>query len=275
MMRNKRQLFTMIACLFLLGHLSYAQPFSIEKDFKNLKARTIGPAGMSGRVTTIDAVYNNPDIIYVGSASGGVWKTTSGGAKWEPIFDDQPIQNIGAIAIQQSNPSVVWVGTGEGNPRNSINLGGGIFKTLDGGKTWRNMGLEKTICIHRILVHPTNPDVVYVGAIGNPFASHPERGVFKTTDGGKTWNKILYTNDSTGVGDMVMDPSNPNKLLVNMWNHRRTPWSFTSQGTGGGLYMTWDGGETWKKAGKAEGLPDTTGRMGLAIAKSDPNVCMP
>ena len=272
MMRNKRQSFAMIACLFLLGHLSFAQPFSLEKDFKNLKARTIGPAGMSGRVTTIDAVYNNPDIIYVGSASGGVWKTTSGGARWEPIFDDQPIQNIGAIAIQQSNPAVVWVGTGEGNPRNSINLGGGIFKTLDGGKTWRNMGLEKTVCIHRILVHPTNPDVVYVGAIGNPFASHPERGVFKTTDGGKTWNKILYTNDSTGVGDMVMDPSNPNKLLVNMWNHRRTPWSFTSKGTGGGLYMTWDGGETWKKAGKAEGLPDTTGRMGLAIAKSDPNV---
>ena len=272
MMRNYRQSLIVFACLFLMVQWSFAQMVSLEKDFKNLKARSIGPAGMSGRVTTIDAVYNNPDIIYIGSASGGVWKTTSGGARWEPVFDDQPIQNIGAIAIQQSNPSVVWVGTGEGNPRNSINLGGGIFKSLDGGKTWKNMGLEKTVCIHRILVHPTNPDVVYVGAIGNPFASHPERGVFKTTDGGKTWNKILYTNDSTGVGDMVMDPSNPNKLLVNMWNHRRTPWSFTSQGTGGGLYMTWDGGETWKKAGKAEGLPDTTGRMGLAIAKSDPNV---
>jgi len=272
MMRNYRQSLIVFACLFLMVQWSFAQMVSLENDFKNLKARSIGPAGMSGRVTTIDAVYNNPDIIYIGSASGGVWKTTSGGARWEPVFDDQPIQNIGAIAIQQSNPSVVWVGTGEGNPRNSINLGGGIFKSLDGGKTWKNMGLEKTVCIHRILVHPTNPDVVYVGAIGNPFASHPERGVFKTTDGGKTWNKILYTNDSTGVGDMVMDPSNPNKLLVNMWNHRRTPWSFTSQGTGGGLYMTWDGGETWKKAGKAEGLPDTTGRMGLAIAKSDPNV---
>jgi photosystem II stability/assembly factor-like uncharacterized protein len=250
----------------------FAQTLNIEKDFKNLKARSIGPAGMSGRVTTIDAVHSNPDIIYIGAASGGVWKTTSGGAKWEPIFDEQPIQNIGAIAIQQSNPAVVWVGTGEGNPRNSINLGAGIYKTMDGGKTWKLMGLEKTVCIHRIIVHPTNPDIVYVGAIGNPFAAHPERGVYKTTDGGKTWNKILYTNESTGVGDMVMDPSNPNKILVNMWNHKRTPWSFTSEGNGGGFYITWDGGENWKKLGKKEGLPDTTGRMGFAIAKSDPNV---
>lgn len=250
----------------------YGQGFTLAKDFKNLKARSIGPAGMSGRVTTIDAVHSNPDIIYIGAASGGVWKTTSGGADWEPVFDEQPLQNIGAIAIQQSNPSVVWVGTGEGNPRNSINLGGGIYKTLDGGKSWKSMGLEKTVCIHRIIIHPSDPDIVYVGAIGNPFAAHPERGVFKTTDGGKTWKKILYTNDSTGVGDMVMDPANPNKLMVNMWNHRRTPWSFTSQGNGGGLYITWDGGETWKKLGKQEGLPDTTGRMGIAIARTDPNV---
>lgn len=250
----------------------YGQGFTLAKDFKNLKARSIGPAGMSGRVTTIDAVHSNPDIIYIGAASGGVWKTTSGGADWEPVFDEQPLQNIGAIAIQQSNPSVVWVGTGEGNPRNSINLGGGIYKTLDGGKSWKSMGLEKTVCIHRIIIHPSDPDIVYVGAIGNPFAAHPERGVFKTTDGGKTWKKILYTNDSTGVGDMVMDPANPNKLMVNMWNHRRTPWSFTSQGNGGGLYITWDGGETWKKLGKQEGIPDTTGRMGIAIARTDPNV---
>ena len=250
----------------------YGQGVTLAKDFKNLKARSIGPAGMSGRVTTIDAVHSNPDIIYIGAASGGVWKTTSGGADWEPVFDEQPLQNIGAIAIQQSNPSVVWVGTGEGNPRNSINLGGGIYKTLDGGKSWKSMGLEKTVCIHRIIIHPSDPDIVYVGAIGNPFAAHPERGVFKTTDGGKTWKKILYTNDSTGVGDMVMDPANPNKLMVNMWNHRRTPWSFTSQGNGGGLYITWDGGETWKKLGKQEGLPDTTGRMGIAIARTDPNV---
>lgn len=262
----------MVGSLLFLGNNGFSQTVSLEKDFKNLRARSIGPAGMSGRVTTIDAVHANPDIIYIGAASGGVWKTTSGGAKWEPIFDDQPIQNIGAIAIQQSNPSVVWVGTGEGNPRNSINLGAGIYKTIDGGKTWKMMGLEKTVCIHRIIVHPTNPDIVYVGAIGNPFAAHPERGVYKTTDGGKTWNKILYSNENTGVGDMVMDPTNPNKILVNMWNHKRTPWSFTSEGNGGGFYITWDGGDNWEKLGKNEGLPDTTGRMGFAIAKSDPHV---
>jgi photosystem II stability/assembly factor-like uncharacterized protein len=261
----------LVITISFFQHIS-AQSISFEKDFKNLKARSIGPAGMSGRVTTIDAVHATPDIIYIGAASGGVWKTTSGGAQWEPVFDEQPIQNIGAIAIQQSNPSVVWVGTGEGNPRNSINLGAGIYKTMDGGKTWKLMGLEKTVCIHRIIIHPTNPDIVYVGAIGNPFASHPERGVFKTTDGGKTWQKILFTNEQAGVGDMVMDPSNPYKIVVNMWNHRRTPWSFSSNPEGGGMYITWDGGETWKKMGKEQGLPDTTGRMGFAIAKSDPNV---
>jgi photosystem II stability/assembly factor-like uncharacterized protein len=250
-----------------------SQTVDLGKHFANLKARSIGPAGMSGRVTAIDAVHANPDIIYIGAASGGVWKTVNGGATWSPVFDEQPIQNIGAIAITQSNPNVVWVGTGEGNPRNSINIGGGIYRSLDAGKTWQNMGLEKTRNIHRILVDPTNPNTVYVGAIGNPYAAHPERGVFKTTDGGATWQKILYTNDSTGVGDMVMDPANPNKLLVNMWQHRRTPWSFTSGGKGGGLYATWDGGKTWKKLGKKEGLPDdSTGRMGLAISRSEPDV---
>lgn len=248
-----------------------AQQLPTER-LKNMKARSIGPGVMSGRITAIDAVWSNPDIIYVGAASGGVWKSENGGTTWAPIFDDQPILNIGAIAIQQSNPSVVWVGTGEGNPRNSINIGGGIYKSLDGGKTWKSMGLEKTRNIHRIFIDPTNPNVVYVGVIGNPYGEHPERGVFKTTDGGQTWEKILYTNDKSGVGEMVMDPKNPNKLLVNMWEHRRTPWNFVSGGTGSGLFLTFDGGKTWKKLGKAEGLPDgNIGRCGLAIARNDPN----
>ncbi len=256
------------ACLFFV--YCYSQPNLAH--FKNLKPRNIGPAGMSGRVTTIDAVHSNPDIIYIGAASGGIWKTENAGASWTPIFDDQPIQNIGAIAITQSNPSIVWAGTGEGNPRNSISLGEGVYKSLDAGKTWKLMGLEKTRNIHRIIVDPNNPNTVYVGAIGNPYGIHPERGVYKTTDGGDSWTKILYSNDTTGVCDMVMDASNPNKLLVAMWNHRRTPYSFKSGGTGSGLFMTYDGGKTWKKQGKEEGLPDTTGRIGLAIAKSDPKV---
>ena len=250
-----------------------AQQANLSAEFKNLKARSIGPAGMSGRVTAIDAVHAQPNTIYIGAASGGVWKTENGGASWLPVFDEQPTQNIGAIAIQQNNPSTVWVGTGEGNPRNSINLGEGIYKTLDGGKTWKRLGLEKTRNIHRILIDPNNTNTVYVAAIGNPYGVHPERGVYKTTDGGDTWQKILYTNDTTGCAELVMDPTNPNKLLANLWQHKRTPWGFSSGGPGGGLYMTHDGGKNWKKLGKEEGLPaDSTGRMGLAIATNNPKV---
>jgi photosystem II stability/assembly factor-like uncharacterized protein len=250
----------------------YAQQVDLSKHFKNMKPRNIGPAGMSGRVTAIDAVWTNPNIIYLGTASGGVWKTENGGASWTPIFDEQPILNIGAVALVQSNPSVVWAGTGEGNPRNSISLGEGIYKSLDGGKTWKRMGLEKTRNIHRIIIDPNNPDVVYVGAMGNPFADHSERGVYKTTDGGETWKQILYTNQNSGVGDMVMDPANPNKLFVNMYEHKRTPWSLKGGGSGSGFYMTMDGGKTFTKLGKANGLPDGDyGRIGISIARTDPN----
>jgi photosystem II stability/assembly factor-like uncharacterized protein len=241
--------------------------------FKNMKARAIGPAAMSGRITSIDAVVSNPDIIYAGAASGGVWKTENGGTTWTSIFDENPIINIGAIAIQQSNPSVVWVGTGEGNPRNSVNLGAGIYKSLDGGKTWKSMGLEKTKNIHRVIIDPTNPNVVYVGAIGNPFADHPERGVFKTIDGGLTWEKILFTNEHSGVGDMVMDPTNPNKLFVGMWDHHRTTYDFKSGGKGSGFYVTIDGGKNWTKlTNKLNGIPEgDLGRIGVAVSKSEPN----
>lgn len=241
--------------------------------FKDLKFRNIGPGTMSGRVTSIDAVWSNPDIIYVGTASGGVWKTENGGTTWESIFDKNPIINIGAVAIQQSNPAVVWAGTGEGNPRNSINLGAGIFKSMDGGKTWKSMGLEKTVTIHRILIDPSNPNVVYVGATGNPFAAHQERGVYKTINGGETWERILFTNENSGVGDFVMDPTNPNKLLVNMWEHKRTPYDFKSGGAGSGMYLTYDGGKNWKKITEKNGLPKgDLGRMGIAIAPSEPNI---
>lgn len=258
-----------VLCFF--SAWSFGQQVKLDQHFSSWEPRCIGPAGMSGRITAIDAVVDNPNIIYLGSASGGIWKTENGGAKWIPIFDDQPIQNIGSIAVQQNNPSIVWAGTGEGNPRNSLNLGEGIYKSLDAGKSWKRMGLEKTRNIHRILIDPLQPDVVYAGVIGNPFGEHPERGVFKSTNGGNSWEKILYTNDTSGVGDMVMDPSNPNKLFVAMWQHRRTPWTFQSGGKGSGLYMTLDGGKYWKKLGKADGLPDGEyGRIGLAISRSNP-----
>ena len=148
---------------------------------------------MSGRVTSIDVVEANPDVMYVGTASGGIWKSTSGGILWEPIFDGEVTASIGAIAIEQSNPSVVWAGTGEGNPRNSLNGGYGVFKSLDGGKTWKSMGLEKTRHIHRIVIDPDRPEVVYVGAIGSPWGAHTERGVYKTTDGGKHGSRSYTT----------------------------------------------------------------------------------
>ncbi|WP_036385623.1 hypothetical protein [Muricauda sp. MAR_2010_75] len=259
--------------LMLLASVSlFSQEFSMDL-LQDIKPRNIGPAGMSGRVTTIDVLHSNPDVMYVGTASGGLWKSSSGGIKWEPVFDDQVTASIGAVAIQQSNPSVIWVGTGEGNPRNSLNGGYGVYKSLDGGKTWKSMGLEKTRHIHRVIIDPTNPDIVYVGAIGSPWGEHPERGVFKTTDGGKTWEKVLFVNNKTGVADLVMDPTNPNKLIAAIWEHKREPWFFKSGGEGSGLYMTHDGGATWKEITDEDGLPKgELGRIGIAIARNKPNI---
>ena len=257
--------------LILLTTLVQAQQLELS-NFKNLNIRNVGPANMSGRITAIDAVADNPNIIYLGAASGGVWKSENGGTAWKPVFDDQPTQNIGAVAIQQDNPSVVWVGTGEGNPRNSMNLGMGIFKSLDGGLTWTHLGLEATKTIHRIIIHPSNPDIVYVGAMGDPFKPNENRGLYRTKNGGATWEKILFTNNQSGIADLVMDPSNPNKLIAAVYEHRRTPYYFTSGGAGSGLFSTHDGGKTWKKYTDADGLPSgELGRIGLAIAPSDPN----
>ena len=240
---------------------------------QDLKPRNIGPGGMSGRITAIDVVHQQPDRMFVGTASGGVWKSISGGIQWEPIFDTEVTASVGAIAIQQSNPSVIWVGTGEGNPRNSLNGGFGIYKSIDGGKSWTSMGLEETRHIHRVIIDPTDPNTVYVGAIGSPWGEHSQRGVYKTTDGGKTWKKILGANLKTGVADLVMDPENPNKLFAALWEHKRDPWFFKSGGEGSGLYMTHDGGQNWKKLTAEDGLPKgELGRIGIAVAPNKPEV---
>lgn len=254
------------AAFLLAATWAPAQKLDMEK-LKGMPARSIGPAAMSGRITAIDVVANDRDVMYVGSASGGLWKSTSGGVNWEPVFDKEAAMSIGAVAIQQSNPSVVWVGTGEGNPRNSLNGGYGLYKSLDGGKSWKLMGLEKTRNIYRIVIDPQDPNTVYVGAIGSPWGEHPERGVFKTTDGGQTWEKILYVNERTGCAELVMDPTNPNKLFAAMWEHRRWPWVFKSGGPGSGLYVTYDGGKTWDKRTDKDGLPSgDLGRIGIAIS---------
>lgn len=267
----KKIQFIFFGLFFILSLISNGQKPDISQ-LENLKARSIGPAGMSGRIVAIDAVISNPDIIYAGAASGGVWKSVDGGITWNPIFDNEKLINIGALKICQSNPDIIWVGTGEGNPRNSLNIGGGLYKSMDAGRTWKLMGLEATKNIHRILLDPRDENVAYVGAIGNPYGEHPERGVFKTSDGGESWDKILYVNKKTGVGEMVMDPKNPNKIFVNMWEHKRWPWFFKSGGEGSGLYLTLDAGKNWKKlTAEDNGLPEgNLGRMGLAIAPANP-----
>ena len=266
--------FLIFISLFILTIVrpNFAQKLDMEK-LHGLKPRAIGPAGMSGRVTAIEVVSGDPEIIYVGTASGGLWKSSSAGVTWKPIFDDQKVASIGDVTVVQSNPDVIWVGTGEGNPRNSQTNGNGVYKSLNGGKTWQHLGLENTRSIHRLIVHPDNPDIVYVAAMGSAWGENPERGIYKTTDAGKTWKKILYIDDKTGAADLVMDPSNPNKLIAAMWEYRRWPWFFKSGGSGSGLFVTFDGGETWKQRTHEDGLPKgDLGRIGIAIAPSDPKI---
>ncbi len=258
-----------ISVLIALAFPVQGQKLDMEK-LSGMNARAIGPSGMSGRITAIDVVEKEPNIMFVGSASGGLWKTESGGLDWTPVFDEQAVASIGAISIYQANPDVIWVGTGEGNPRNSVTCGYGVYRSIDGGKTWELKGLEKTRNIHRIKVDPTNPDIVYVGAIGSPWGPHPERGVYKTEDGGDTWDHILFTNELSGVADMIMDPGNPKKIIAAMWEHQRWPWFLKSGGPGSGLYITWDGGKNWKQMTEKEGMPKgEIGRIGLAISQAN------
>ena len=259
--------------LFLFIAVSFL-PGQVKPDLlADLKPRSIGPANMSGRIGAIEAVAADPNVIYVGGAAGGVWKSTDSGMTWTPVFDDQPVSSIGAIAVFQKNPNIVWVGTGEAAPRNSVSVGRGVFLTLDAGRTWQPRGLEKTERIAKILIHPDNPDVIFVAALGAAWGDSPERGIFKSTDGGKTWKKVLYVNEKTGAADMAMDPSNPNKILVAMWEYRRWPWFFVSGGPGSGIYITSDCGEKWEKLTDKNGLPaGDLGRCGLAFAPTRPEI---
>ena len=265
-----------LAALLLGGAAVVTTPAAAQLDpalFQQLHARNIGPTGMSGRVGAIDAVDADPDILYVGAATGGLWKSVDGGVTWKPLTDSLPAASIGAIAIYQPSPDLVWIGTGERNLRNSAGVGTGVYRSLDAGKTWTRMGLDSTGAIDAILIDPTDPDVVYVGALGNSWKDSEERGVYKTTDGGKTWRRVLYVNERTGAGDMVMDPANPRHLIVGMWEHRRWPWFFTSGGPGSGIYTTYDGGETWKRETPKDGIPEgELGRTGLDFSRGTPGV---
>jgi photosystem II stability/assembly factor-like uncharacterized protein len=248
-----------------------AQGVTIDSDtFGGFEARSIGPAVMSGRIAAIDAVPGDRLTLYVGAASGGVWKSVDGGMVFKPVFDKHT-QSIGALVIDRKDPKTVWVGTGETWLRNSISIGDGVYKTTDGGENWERMGLEGTERIAAVVIDPKNSDTVFVCATGHAFDAHPDRGVYRTRDGGKSWEKVLFVDNGTGCGDLAIDPQDGNILYAGMWQYRRLPWTFNSGGPGSGLYKSSDGGTTWKKS--QEGLPKADlGRIALAVAPSRASV---
>jgi photosystem II stability/assembly factor-like uncharacterized protein len=246
---------------------------SAQTDLKPLEGLTwrfIGPAIMGGRVTDVEGVPGDPALVYAGFASGGLWKSTNGGHSWTPIFETQGTYSIGDFALEPGNPQVIWVGTGESNTRNSVSFGDGVYKSTDGGKTWRHLGLKETERISRVIVHPTDPDTVWVGALGHAFGPHAERGVFLTHDGGLTWRKTLYIDEHHGVSDLDVDPVNPNIVFAAMWKFERKPWTHTSGSRQGGVFRSNDGGHTWTKLDK--GLPQLLGRIGVKVAPGNPKV---
>jgi len=271
-MARKVLFFSLLFFFVLNGREGVSQKKSpLNKyTFGEYEARHIGPATMSGRIAALDAVDKNPRIIYVGAASGGIWKSENAGTTFEPVFDEH-IQSIGAIAIDQEHPDTVWAGTGEPWTRNSVSVGDGIYKTTDGGENWKNMGLKETERIGRIAINPDNPDIVYVAALGHLWGPNQERGVFKTTNGGNTWEKVLYINENTGCSDIALDPDNPDIIYAGMWNFRRQPHFFRSGGEGSGLYISRDGGESWEKAvkGIATGMH---GRVAVAVSPANPEI---
>jgi photosystem II stability/assembly factor-like uncharacterized protein len=238
-------------------------------SLNSLRFRNLGPSVGGGRVTAVAGVPGERNVYYVGAAAGGVWRTSDGGDSWEAVFKDQPTASIGALALAPSNPNLVWVGTGEGNIRNDLVDGRGVFFSPDAGKTWTFAGLADVGQISRIVVDPTNPDVVFVGAVGHAWAPNAERGVYRTADGGKTWQKVLFVNDTTGVSDLVMVPGNPRVLFAGMWQVVRHPWELVSGGSGSGIYRSKDGGLTWDRL--KEGLPSgVVGRIAVAVGPTNP-----
>jgi photosystem II stability/assembly factor-like uncharacterized protein len=237
----------------------------------NIQWRNIGP-NSAGRMVSVAGSVTRPNEYYFGTTGGGVWKTTDGGTTLVPVTDKYFGGSVGALAQSESNPDIVYAGGGETQIRGNVSYGDGVWKTADGGKTWTSMGLRETQYISRIRINPTNPDIVYVGALGHVFGPNSERGVFKTTDGGKSWKKILYRNDSTGVSDLIMEPGNPNILYATMWQAYRLPWTFSSGGAGSGIFKTTDGGDHWTEISHNQGLPTgLLGRMGIAISPVKPN----
>ena len=270
----------LLVLALLLSSLQFIQAQKTKKEDKQpieeinidgLKWRSIGPSLTSGRISDIAVNPNNPYEYYVASSAGGVWKTINSGLEYVPVFDNEGSYSIGCITIDPNNSNVVWVGTGENNNQRSVSFGDGVYKSLDGGKTWNNMGLKTSEHIGRIIVHPENSDIVYVAAIGPLWSKGGERGLYKTTDGGKTWNAILTVDEHTGVNDVQMDPRNPEVLYASTFQRRRHVFTYVGGGPGSGMHKSTDGGVTWTKINT--GLPTTElGRIGLAISPANPEI---
>ena len=246
---------------------------STDPILKPFRWRQIGPAVMGGRVDDIAVDESNPSVIYVGYATGGVWKTTNNGTTWGPIFDEYPVSSIGDIEIAASNPNIVYVGTGEPNNRQSSSFGAGVYKSTDGGRKFEYVGLKDTQSIAKIVVHPKDPNIVYVAAVGHLFGPNPERGLFKSTDGGKTWTNTKFIDNDTGFTDLVMHPTDANTLMAASYQRRRQPWGFNGGGPNSGIWKTTDAGRTWTKL-SGNGLPSNPiiGRIGLHYSRSRPNI---
>ena len=241
-----------------------------DDTLKGMKWRLVGPF-RGGRALAVAGIAGDANTYYFGSVAGGVWKTTDGGVTWTPIFDKEPVSSIGSIAVAPSDPNVIYVGTGEACIRGNISFGNGVYKSIDAGKTWTHLGLDDTRQIGRVIVDPHNADIVFVAALGHAYGPNAERGVFRTADGGKTWQKVLYQDDKTGAIDITFDPANSHILYAGLWQAARTPWSLDSGGPGSGIYKSIDGGLTWKKL-EGHGLPKGVyGRIGIAAAPGDSN----
>ena len=246
----------------------YAQQINPD-NFSQLKYRHIGPQG--NRMAAVIGVPGDLNVYYAGAASGGLWKSTDGGINWRPIFDDQPAQSVSALAIASSDPNIIWAGTGETFIRSNVSIGNGVYKSSDAGKTWKHMGLEKTGRVGRIVIDPRDPDVVFAAAMGHCYGPQPERGVYHTIDGGKTWKKVLFVDKDTGCSDIAMDPNNPRILFAGMWQVEIKTWGRWSGGPGSGVFMSRDGGTTWKRL-TGHGLPDPPlGKIAVAVAQSNSN----